>query len=55
MCIEIPPTFPESGNFSEAWASSTGTAVPMIIEISLRAVPVNVHRRLVTEHKAVLH
>lgn len=51
MCIEIPPTFLEPGNFSEAWASSSVAAVPMIIQISLRAVPVNAHRRLVTEHK----
>lgn len=51
MCIEIPPTFLEPGNFWEAWASSTVAAVPMIIQISLRAVPVNAHRRLLTEHK----
>lgn len=51
MHTEISPTFSEDGNFSEAWASSTVAAVPMIIQISLRAVPVNAHGRLVTEHK----
>lgn len=51
MHIEIPPTLLEPGNFSEAWASSTVTAVPMIIHISLRAVPMNAHRRLLTEHR----